>query len=200
MTCFRLKSGVPLHSICTLKGISYHSALGRIEKGDTPDEALMYAKEKSGKGCALNNCQHYLSTGESLRSVCIRKGVCHTSCYLLVRKGLSPDEALATLLNNMRLRAEASKEKESKGIPQELCMDGYGLLKALYESGKPMYATEVARLVRTTRRACWCHNYFNYLEKLGYIKTSLHYKGKLPKRFVVITDKGRAVFNPKKDS
>lgn len=198
MTCFRLKSGVPLHSICTLKSISYRSALGRIEKGDVPDDALKYAKERAGKGCALNNCQHFLSNGDSFRSVCLREKLNNSRGYYLIKKGMTPDEALAFLMQKKKAKEEAAKELESRGVPKDVSPTGFKLLKALKKNKYASYASDIAKEVHTTRHK-WYHGYLDTLERSGYIETTIYYKGRLPKKFVVMTDKGKAIFNPKKE-
>ena len=90
MTCFRLKSGQPMSSHCKLKGIDYRIAYNRVNKGYSVDEAVEYAKQIQGRGASLNNCIHYLSDGQSLRSKCFENGVPHGACYSLINKnGLS---------------------------------------------------------------------------------------------------------------
>lgn len=194
MTCFRLKSGVSLSSHCKRRGLSYYMCYHRVEKGMTPDEAVEAVKKWKGSKTSLNNCRHFLSNGESLRSVCIREGVKQGRCYELMKtRGISPDEAFKIAKEEIQSRIEFKKFVIGQGLPETVTKKDYEILKYLKDVDKPVYVTEISSFLRTRRSSDIWHSVVS-LRKRKLVECFYEKKGLLKKGLVCLSIKAKKVF------
>ena len=184
MTCFRLKSGQSLYNYCKLKNINYRIAYNRINEGYTVDNAVEYAQRKQGRGASLNNCTHYLSNGQSLRSKCFENGLPHCFCYSLINKdGLSPDEAYEMVYEKYAKLRKIKAELKRQNLPENLTQRDLKLYNFLKKQKEMRYVSEVSRKMGY-RRSCCIFDNVRKLERLGLLELISTYHNKRKRVFV----------------
>lgn len=184
MTCFKLKSGQSLYNYCKLKNINYRIAYNRMNEGYSVDKAIEYAQRTQGRGASLNNCTHYLSDGQSLRSKCFENGIPHGACYSLINKdGLSPDEAYERVCEKHAKLRQIKAELKRQNLPENLTQRDLELYNFLKKEKEMKYLSEVSRKMGYKRSCCISDN-VRKLARLGLLElTSTH--GKRQKRMFV---------------
>ena len=184
MTCFRLKSGQPMSSHCKLKGIDYRIAYNRVNKGYSVDEAVEYAKQIQGRGASLNNCIHYLSDGQSLRSKCFENGVPHGACYSLINKnGLSPDEAYEVMYKNTEKLRQRKEELRRQKLPDNLTQKDLEVYIFIKNQKEMMHLSEVSRKMGY-RKCCRISDNVRKLARLDLLEVKSMYCKKQKRMFV----------------
>ena len=90
MTCFRLASGETLRSYCRKNKYCYEAVFNRVDKGQTPDEALKDYLIK--RGSKANNCKYYYK-GKTLKAY-LNNILEYQMCLNRIYRGMTVEQAV----------------------------------------------------------------------------------------------------------